>query len=66
MEAHWEAWYNDRIPALNNKTPLQAAKTKSGRERLEALLLEVERMNKRSPDPNLRVDLAAMRKRLGL
>ena len=65
MEAHWEAWYNDRIPALNNKTPLQAAKTKSGRERLEALLLEFERMNERSLDTHLRVDLAAMRKRLG-
>jgi hypothetical protein len=65
MEAHWEAWYNERIPALNNKTPLQAARTKSGRERLEALLLEYERNNERV-DPHLRVDIAAMRTKLGL
>jgi hypothetical protein len=65
MEAHWEAWYNERIPALNNKTPLEAARTKSGRERLEALLLEYERNNERV-DPHLRVDIAAMRSRLGL
>lgn len=66
IEAHWEAWYNQRIPALNNKTPMQAARTPAGRERLEALLMEFERLNERAPDPNLRVDLAAIRRRLGL
>ena len=66
IAAHWEGWYNERIPALNNKTPLQAARTKSGRERLEALLLEYEQNNERASDPNLRVDVAAMRKKLGI
>jgi len=66
MEAQWENWYNDRIPALGDKTPLEAARTKSGRERLEALLLQFERMDERIPEPELRVDVAAMRKRLGL
>lgn len=40
---HWDAWFDNPIPALNNKTPRQAAKTADGRERLEALLLHYER-----------------------
>jgi hypothetical protein len=40
---HWDAWFDNPIPALNNKTPRQAAKTEDGRERLEALLLHYER-----------------------
>jgi hypothetical protein len=40
---HWDAWFDNPIPALNNKTPRQAAKTDDGRERLEALLLHYER-----------------------
>lgn len=66
LEAHWEGWYNERVPALKNKTPLQAARTKAGRERLEALLVDFERKNEEALDPLLRVDLDAMRKRLGL
>lgn len=40
---HWDAWFDSPIPALNDKSPRQAAKTKDGRERLEALLLHYER-----------------------
>lgn len=40
---HWENWFDSPIPALNNKTPREAAKTELGRERLEALLLQYER-----------------------
>lgn len=66
MEAHWEGWYNERVPALQNKTPLQAARTKAGRERLEALLLDFERKNEEVSQSYLRVDIEAMRKKLGL
>jgi hypothetical protein len=66
MEAHWEGWYNEPVPALQNKTPLQAARTKAGRERLEALLIEFERKNEEVSQPYLRVDIEAMRKKLGL
>lgn len=66
MEAHWEAWYNERVPALQNKTPLEAARTKAGRERLEALLIDFERRNEVVAQPFLRVDIEAMRKKLGL
>jgi len=66
MEAQWEGWYNEPVPALQNKTPLQAARTKAGRERLEALLLEFERRNEEVSQPYLRVDIESMRKTLGL
>jgi hypothetical protein len=66
MEAHWEGWYNEPVPALQNKTPLEAARTKGGRERLEALLLEFERRNEEVSQPYLRVDIEAMRTKLGL
>jgi SEC-C motif-containing protein len=66
MEANWKEWYKTRIPALQNKTPLEAARTKEGRERLEALLTDYERRNENLPYPALTVDVAAMRKKLGL
>ncbi len=39
---HWESWFDSPIPALNNQTPREAAQSKSGQERLEALLLHYE------------------------
>jgi hypothetical protein len=66
MEAHWENWYREKIPALGNRTPLQAAKRKDGRELLESLLIEYARRDGIPENPLLQPDLAAMRKRLGL
>lgn len=66
MEAHWKGWYDEPVPALQNKTPLEAARTKEGRERLEALLVDFERRNENVPHPALRVDVAGIRKKLGL
>jgi hypothetical protein len=43
MRRHWEAWLDERVPALGNKTPRQAARTTKGRERLLALLGEFDR-----------------------
>jgi hypothetical protein len=42
MQRHWENWLDERIPALKNQTPRQAARTEAGRERLEALLMDFE------------------------
>ena len=66
MEAQWEAWYNEPVPALNNETPIQAARTNAGRERLEVLLTLFERGNDEISDEYLHADIQAMRKRLGL
>lgn len=43
LHAHYESWLNKELPALDGKTPRQAVKTKNGREKVEALLLHLER-----------------------
>ena len=40
--AHWQAWPDMSLPALDGQTPREAAKSESGRERLEALLWDFE------------------------
>lgn len=47
---HWEAWFDSPIPALSDKTPREASKTKAGRERLEALLLLYEQNDREMND----------------
>lgn len=66
MREHYSQWPHEKLPALNGKTPLQAVKTKSGREKVEALLRDFEL---RTPHTNLPVDPAIfteLRERLGL
>jgi hypothetical protein len=43
FRGHWEAWLDERVPALDNRTPRQAMKSARGRERLDALLADFER-----------------------
>jgi hypothetical protein len=43
MKAHWDNWVMDSIPALDGLKPVEAAKTKEGREKLDALLTQFER-----------------------
>ncbi len=50
---HIEMWYKTKIPMLDNKTPIQAAKTKQGRELLEALLIYYEKMESKNSPQNL-------------
>ena len=61
---HWQTWPDKPLSALKGQTPHEAAKTSSGRERLEALLLDFEsRQGKPQPfDP----DVDALRQSLGL
>ncbi|MCX6131230.1 MAG: SEC-C metal-binding domain-containing protein [Proteobacteria bacterium] len=66
---HWTKWLDDKIPALNGMTPKHAAKTKEGRELLEALLNSYE--NRSGHDTNsatnlFRPDIQDLRKKLGL
>ena len=63
-ERAWDDWLDERVPALNNKTPRQAAKTREGRERLEALFAEFTWRAQRQPPQ--RIDVAALRRKLGL
>jgi hypothetical protein len=65
--AHWQSWFDEKIPALGNKTPRQAAKTKDGQERLEALFSHYEYRNSNSDKKNLfEADIIYLKKELGL
>jgi hypothetical protein len=66
LRKHYENWVNEKLPALNGKTPLQAARTAEGRERLEALIAQIEQDGARM---NPALDAAIprqLRVRLGL
>lgn len=66
-KAHWDNWFNEPIPMLGNKTPRQAAKTKAGQEKLEALLVYYDRADQNRAQNNLfKVDTNYLRKELGL
>jgi hypothetical protein len=41
-DLQWQGWLDEKIAALGNRTPRQAARTAAGREMLEALLKEFE------------------------
>lgn len=66
-KAHWENWFGESIPALDNKTPREAAQTKEGREQLAALLLQYEHMDniKDKNDP-FKADIDFIKKTLKL
>ena len=63
---HWESWFDLPVPALNDMTPRQAAKTEEGRELLESLLLLYAIHNEESRDNHLKADIPALRRELGL
>ena len=62
---HWEAWLDTKVPALGNRTPRQAARTASGRERLEALLADYGRRTVSGRNA-FEPDIGALRHELGL
>ncbi|MGE3843550.1 MAG: SEC-C metal-binding domain-containing protein [Vicinamibacterales bacterium] len=62
---HWDAWLDTKVPALGNKTPRQAAKSATGRERLEALLASY--VDHRLAGRNaFEPDILALKQRLGM
>ncbi|MBP9709220.1 MAG: SEC-C domain-containing protein [Oligoflexales bacterium] len=68
-DAHWTKWFDEKIPALNNKTPKQAAKTKEGRELLEALLNFYEQKTDHANNATTNLfepDVQQLRSKLGL
>jgi hypothetical protein len=64
-ERHYTQWLNDAIPALGGKTPREAARTKSGRERLKTLLDDIELSESRQPE-DARFEVRKLRGWLGL
>jgi hypothetical protein len=66
MRLHYEGWVNEKLPALDGKTPLQAARSADGRERLEALIAQIERDGMRMTPPLDESITQQLRSRLGL
>ena len=66
-QEHWENWVHLKIPALGNKTPIQAAKSKDGREALDALISQFERDIDHHPVPGQNMQtFARLREQLDL
>ena len=42
MEEHYHKWVDEKIPALDGKTPREAAKSIDSREKLVQLLKDIE------------------------
>lgn len=63
---HWESWFDLPVPALNEMTPREAAKTEEGRELLESLLLFYEYSKADSSESVPRADIPALRRELGM
>ncbi|MCB0306922.1 MAG: SEC-C domain-containing protein [Calditrichaeota bacterium] len=53
MARHWESWPDEKVPVLGNITPRQAAKTKAGREKLAAILDDMEFRERKNPLPGM-------------
>ena len=65
-DKHWSTWFDIPIPALDDMTPRQAAKSEYGRDLLESLLLEYEMNNSRYPDNPSAPNLPHLRRELGM
>ncbi len=65
LTRHYEAWVDEELPALRGKTPREAVRTAPGREKVEALIRDIERMGPGMGgyDPSVADNL---RKRLGI
>jgi hypothetical protein len=63
-ERHYAAWVDQPLPALGGQTPRAAMRSRDGRARVDVLLKDLENLESRLPQEE-RVDLAALRARLG-
>lgn len=66
MAAHYERWIDEKLPALKSKTPLQAIRTAAGREKVEALIAQIERDGSTAEPPLDPAITRRLRERLGL
>jgi len=67
MQKHCEKWLNDKIPALDGKTPRQAVKDADGMRRVVELLKSFENIEEHNKMEGSRFyDLSFMWDRLGL
>ena len=65
MRKHYESWLEASIPALGNKTPREAVRTKRGKEKVIELLKTQENTTRRQPGGK-GFDFGAIYRELGL
>jgi len=63
-ERRWEAWVDEEVPALDGLTPREAVRDADGREKVEALLTQFERDERRADGDAY--DFDRLRRMLGL
>ncbi|GJL49539.1 MAG: hypothetical protein NPIRA01_07660 [Nitrospirales bacterium] len=63
-EHHWQTWLDTPLPALKSQTPREAAKTETGRERLQVLFWQFETQN--TSLQSLTPDVDTLRQALGM
>ncbi|MDO8437789.1 MAG: hypothetical protein Q7S69_06485 [Nitrosomonadaceae bacterium] len=66
LRQHYRDWPSQKLPALKGKTPLQAIKTRDGKEMVAALLMDFEQRGKHTTPPLDPAIIAELRERLGL
>lgn len=66
VAAHYESWVDESIPALGGLTPLEAVREPVGREKVEALIDDMERSGPEMRPPVDPSVFTRMRERLGL
>ena len=67
FDKYYRDWLDSKIPALGDKTPREAARTKEGRRELEELLRLLEfREQSRRENGQPEYDIAWIRKELGI
>jgi len=63
---HYADWVEQRIPALGGLSPMEAVRDEAGREKVEALIAQIERQGRRMDPPLDEAITQAMRERVGL
>ena len=63
--SHYAGWLDEALPALDGKSPREAACSRAGRGAVDVLLKEMENMEQRSP-PGERFDFSRLRGELRL
>lgn len=66
LEQQYLGWADQKIPALNNRTPRQAVKREEGKKEVVALINDWENSQERMPNPQFRFDFNRLRRELGL
>ncbi len=64
-QRHYQDWLDEPVPALQDKTPREAARSASLRPKLDLLLKQAENTEARS-EPGTAFDITALRRELGM